>query len=53
MTTLTANAYSLTVLLRLHADTLIWIATIVAALAGAAWLAAELGAAQTAQPAYL
>lgn len=48
MTTLTANANSLTMLLRLHADHLIWIATVAAALAGGAWIGSILVAPQVA-----
>ena len=38
MTTLAANANSLSLLLRLNADRLIWLATVAAALAGGAWI---------------
>ena len=50
MTTITANARSLSMLVRLHSDSLIWIATIGAALAGAAWMAAALAAQQPVPP---
>lgn len=53
MTTLTANAYSLSMLLRLNADTLIWVATILMALLGAGYLAAELASTQALQPGFL
>ena len=53
MTTLTANAISLSMLLRLNGDTLIWVATILAALLGAGWLASELSATQALQPRFL
>jgi hypothetical protein len=38
MTTLTANASSLSLLLHLNADRLIWLATVAAALGGGAWI---------------
>ena len=38
MTTLVANANSLSLLLRLNFDRLIWLTTVVAALGGGAWI---------------
>ena len=50
MSTITANARSLSMLVRLNVDSLLWAATITAALAGAAWMAALLAAAQPVAP---